>query len=316
VTGQGHVDFDSFRETIFRRRLASGIEVKVTREGLFAFGFDTWAPGQFPVIETSDPQHFEALASTILNRTLVMNSFLAFLYTNEVVLDRFAHDRMVVTPELVISMRNLDSIDMGFGNQTVSYLALSSFPTTYVPHLPPSMDSRIRMRGTPISVNVVEKSADDLSNLMQAEEADGLQLVDLFLKASKSYQDHNHSLAVIMNWAITEKLIQELWRNYQADNQQRDGKPFITGERRKRLLDGRSFTASVITEILSFAGYIDYDLYSDISKVRKIRNDWMHSLVSTISSTDATRAASVASRLLEQLRGIELQGSGGLRLHR
>ena len=68
-----------------------------------------------------------------------------------------------------------------------------------------------------------------------------------------------------------EKLINELWAKYKADNKERDGRTFISGERAKRLDDGRSFTASVISEILSFANYIDYDLYADMSKVRKRR---------------------------------------------
>jgi hypothetical protein len=94
---------------------------------------------------------------------------------------------MVVTPELVITMDSLDDFGMGFGNHHVTHLAMSSFPSTYRVGVPFMMDDRISMRSAPVSVEVVEKSAQDLSKLMEADKPDSLQLVDLFLKASKSY---------------------------------------------------------------------------------------------------------------------------------
>src|SRR6266536_286403 len=302
-------NFPAFRETVFDKALSNRIALKVTREGLFAFTFSSWEPGRLLPDSPGAPMDFEKQASAILNRTLVMNAFLAFFYTNEHRLSQFERDRMVVTPELVISMHG---DGMGFGTQRVSQLVLSSYESTYRPQVPAIFDDRIMFRGKPVPLEVVAKTADELDQLLASDTSDGLLLADLFLRSSKSYQDQNHSFALIINWTITEKLIQELWQVYQRDNKDRDGRRFITKERAKRLDDGRTFTAAVITEMLSFAQYISAELYADICIVRKKRNDWIHSLVSGISSDDARKAADVSSRLLQQVRGIELEGRRGL----
>jgi len=310
----GMPNFESFRDEIFRQKLANGIEIKVTREGLFLFGFADWAPGVFPDEHNGLPADFNSQAEVILHRTNVMNAFLAFLYTNEQIIDNFSSETMVVTPELIISLHDLDHTDMGFGNSRVSRLALSSYPSTYQSSLPYVFDDRVSMRGRTISIAVIKRTVDDLESLITNLSVDGILLVDLFIRASKSYHDHNYSSALITYWAITEKLLQELWKRYQDDNRLRRDAVFISDERRKRLNDGRTFTAAVISEALSFADYIDYDLYYKMSNVRKIRNDWMHSQ-KVVSSNNAQTATDVCERLLLLVHGIKLYGQKGLTLH-
>ena len=116
---------------------------------------------------------------------------------------------------------------------------------------------------------------------------EGVLLVDLFLRASKAYQDHDHSLSHIKNWTIIERLINDLWKQLQEDYKTRDGAIFIGGERKKRLQDGRTFTASVMSEMLSFLDYLPKDIYDDMTKIRKTRNEWMHGLKVVDAQTDA-----------------------------
>ena len=177
------------------------------------------------------------------------------------------------------------------------------------------MDSRIQSRGAPLPVDVVAKSADDLSQLIDDWGTDGLLLADLFLRGSKAYQDHNYSAALINHWAITEKLLQELWAKYQDDNKQRDGQDFVTGERRKRLQDGRTFTAAVISEALSFADDLPHDLYLKMGKTRKARNDWIHPPGKPITRKHAADSTEVCQEMLKLVRDIELIGQTGSRIH-
>lgn len=307
------VNFGSFRDVIFRQKLSCGIEIKVSREGLFSFGFTDWELGMFKV-EEAGINEFKIQAETVLRRTNVMNAYLAFLYTNEIVMKNYGRDCMVITPELIISMNSLDKDDMGFGNTHVSRLALSSYPSTYQDLLHPTFDDRISMRGMPVDLSVAEKTASDLNILINTTGLDGILLADLFVRASKSYQEHNYSFSLIINWAITEKLLQELWTRYQEENTLRDDKVFLSKDRKKKLNDSRTFTAAVISETLSLANYIDYDLYEKLSIVRKVRNDWMHKQIAA-SSSDGQVAMDVCEQLLSLVRKIELRGQKSLRLH-
>jgi hypothetical protein len=310
------VDFDSLREPVFEAELSGGIKLRVSREGLFKFDFSNWEPGVYPPDDDGTPAPFDDQVAVILARTTVMNSLLGFLYTNELKMHRFSRDQMVVTPETVISTGSFDGdLSMGFGNQRVSHLALSSYPSTYLPSLPVTMDNRIQMRGAPLPIDVMTKTADDLSHLIEEWGTDGLLLIDLFMRASKAYQDHNYSAALINHWAITEKLLQELWSKYQDDNKQRDGEDFITGDRRKRLQDGRTFTAAVISETLSFADYIPHKLYVKMGKTRKARNDWIHPPGKPITRKHAIESTEVCQEMLKLVRNVEMIGQTGSRIH-
>ena len=307
-------DFDAFRQEVFRQKLDGIAEVRVTCEGLFAFDFTGWSPGTFPEEKDNQPAPFELSAEAILNRTLVMNAFLMFLYTAVFEDSKFMMERMVVTPELVISLDSLnDDSGMGFGNSRVSHLALSSFRSTYRSGLPFAMDDRIMTRHL-VSLRAVEQAMLGLDGFLKQGTDDGLLLSDLCLRASKAYQDHNYSLALITNWAVIEQLLQATWRRYQEDNSSRDGKKFIDGPRKTRLRDGRTFSSAVIAEMLSFAGYIGHDNYTDLTMVRKSRNDWIHGLKKT-TVADAQLSGSLCDKLMLEVKGVKVTNLTGLRIH-
>ena len=219
-----------------------------------------------------------------------MNAFLAFLYAAIAQLDRVDSKRMVVTPELLISLGPPGSHDMSFANTGVVHLVQSASQSTYQHGMPFGLDSRISMRSV-ISLEAATLAVTGLEALLDLGELDGLVLADLFLRGGKAYQEHNYSLALITHWTIIERLLTELWAKYQADNAVRDEKTFIDGSRRKRLEDGRTFTAAVIAEVLSFGNYLLHDLYLKLAAVRKIRNDWIHDL-KPVSMNDARLAIS------------------------
>lgn len=299
------------REEIFREQIADSIELMVTREGLFAFDFEKWAPGHMPADgKDGTPVPFEKTAETHLNRTLVINSFLALLYTWCSVEQHHLVDRMVATPELLISMDTLSAdSDMGFGNQRVSHLALSGFESTYVPGGPVSFDDRLSFRHFELSPEGISHVVANLSQLLDRRGLAGLLLVDLFLRASKSFQEHNYAAALINYWAVSERLIQEMWAKFQADQQ------IVDKKRLDRLNDSRTFTAAVTTEVLALGGSIAVGLYDQISNVRKARNDWIHGLKSPISASDAIEAAGVCRDLMQRVLEIQVVGDAGLRLH-
>jgi hypothetical protein len=181
-------------------------------------------------------------------------------------------------------------------SRSLEYLTRSNDPLSYNQNFSPTFDVRISERQGIVSLSDLRRTTDKLAEVMEAFPTDGLLLLDLFLRGSNAYQDGSYSSCLITNWAITEKLLQELWENYQNDNRTRDGKPFVTGQRLKRLQDSRTYTVAIVTEILSLSSYIDDELYTDIGNARKARNDWMHSLKGMFYEDDAKLATHVCER--------------------
>lgn len=308
------IDASRFRETAFRKDLNCGIRFKVTVEGLFAFDFTGWPDGVFPPgppdpsTPFEDMPDFEALAAIVHKRVQIMNATMAFIYTHELSSSGFAREIMVITPGVLFSMSDLDTVS-GLTSSRAKDLLLSR--SAVGPSWPgggpaPFFDDRILMRHCLVA-EAVERAVRDMDSLMAKYPEDGALLAELILQAGKSGQDHNYSAALITYWAVAEKLLHELWKRYVRDNKERDSKPFITGKRADSLLkDGRTYSAAVISEILSLTGYLSNDLYSDINQVRKKRNDWMHNLGGGISSKDASTAGDVAVQLLKIVRNVIL----------
>jgi hypothetical protein len=305
----GMADLATLRDVVFEDDLSIGLKISATREGVFSFSYANSEDQAALSWHLADARISEADADVILRRTRVMNSFLAFLYSNLLRLYGIDLTWMLVSPDLVISVRDVQNPGMSHAPQRVKHLIGSSFAPTYSQVLPPTFDNRIIDRFTVLPLDSVEAATEDLTRLISNHPSDGTLLVDLYLRAGKSYQDSNYSAAVITSWAITEKLIYELWQKYLSDNGQREERAFIVGARNKRLRDSRTSTVAVVAERLSSVGDIDHDLYSSLSVVRRSRNDWIHSPAKSLSREDAVRSLEVCERMLQNVRSIIISGT-------
>jgi hypothetical protein len=193
-------------------------------------------------------------------------------------------------------MTDIDTIS-GFGSIRIGQLYLlasqaqGSQDNQYL-----YFDERIMTRHG-IATEIIEMAADDLAHLMKTYPEDGVLVADLMLRAGKAGQDHNYSAALITYWAVAEKMLQELWQKYRSYNR-KDSDKSSRGR--------RNYTAASISQNLSHAGYLQAELYDQISYVRGKRNQWMHSLGGKISNEDAAKAGDVAAKLLQDARGINL----------
>jgi len=102
------IDPRTFGDTVYRATLGAGISVKVCRDGMFAFDFSGWAPGQAPPEEDGKPVNFDLAASVVLRRTAVLNAHLAYLYTVVSRRQNFALSKMVVSPADPLHSASLD----------------------------------------------------------------------------------------------------------------------------------------------------------------------------------------------------------------
>jgi hypothetical protein len=312
---RGMAELVSLRDVAYEAELPIGLSVTITREGVFSFTYSKSEDEMALSWHVAYARLSEADADVILRRTQIMNSFLAFLYSNNLRLHEIDLIWMVVSPDLVISAKDLQQPGMSHAPQRVKHLIGSSFESTYSRPFAPTFDNRIIDRSALLTLDTIKAATEDLTRLISNYPTDGALLVDLYLRAGKSYQDSNYSAAIITSWAITEKLLYELWTKYLSDNKQREETVFIDSARNKRLRDYRTFTAAVVAELLSFVGYIDYDLYSSLSLVRKSRNDWIHSPITSLSRENAVRSLEVCERMLQEVRGIPISGTRLVSVH-
>ena len=286
----------------------------LTREGLIAFDFANWPPAARP--KGAKPA-FEQLAEVQRYRTIFINAFLAILYTNVAKYDNRALDRMLVDPHRLISMDTLDpDSNMGFGSVGDSNLVTLSF-TLMPPELPlinspnPQLFANLASR-TPVSAEAVNASIAMLEAFVDKHGLWGLTMLDLIQRASYAFQAHEYEAALIDYWALSERLISELWAKYQSDLGARQP---MDAARRSRLNDGRTFTVAVVTEILAVEDVIAADLYQDLCQVRKGRNEWIHGTMDRIQRSLALTATSACERLFEQSLGLAVLGQHAGKIH-
>lgn len=71
----------------------------------------------------------------------------------------------------------------------------------------------------------------------------------------------------------------------------------------------------MVTEILAVEDVIAPDLYEDLSRVRKARNEWIHGTADRVQMPLALTATSACERLFEQTLGLAVQGQKAGKLH-
>jgi len=140
----------------------------------------------------------------------------------------------------------------------------------------------------------------------------GLIMLDLIQRASFAFQAHDYEAALIDYWAVSERLISELWTKYRSDLA---GRQAVDAARRSRLGDTRTFTVAVVTEILAIEDVIAVDLYEELCQVRKARNDWIHGAVDRVPRSVALIATSVCEQLFEQSLGVAVVGQRSGKVH-
>lgn len=318
VREQG-IDVRVLRDEVYRDTLAVGVPVRVLREGMFIFDFCDWEPGR--PLSSDDPTDydFDEVASIALRRATLMNAHLACLHTAIAKLQNFSHVMMVVTPSDIISIQSFEESWGGAGSHSLAgELSMSSFPTTYNPYMPPDSDWRLRFRGLTVELPTLRESFRLLNSITNNGSESLLDFIDLYARGGRAYQDHNYSLCLVTSWTICERLLYKTWERYLKDNRQKETEhgvvPFINRDRKKRLEDSRSFTASVVSEVLSLTERLPYDTYKELSEIRQARNRWVHDLEPVTRETALT-AMRVTGEMLHLVEDIDLELPLNVSLH-
>ena len=297
----GNIDFEEVSEEVHTETLTRGVKVMALKEGMFMFDFSEWQPGRAPPENLS--ADFDAVAPIVLKRTSLMNAHLACLHTSisrpDIDDSRFVLYKMVVSPSDLIWCDSLSQFTYcNADDPRVTWL----METRWIWHghgYYNTMDPRL-MRRRVVDSEKVAESFSLLDEILSNPDQNAMFLVELCLRSCKACEDHNYALSLVTAWALVENLLQRLWSRYiddQRDRQVEDGEVFLNSARREKLTYGRDFTASVISEFLSLADIIPFELFQVLSKVRKARNDWMHEL-RPVTRLDANEAVGLAQRML------------------
>lgn len=296
---------NEFIKEIYRAQLIDGINVRVRRDGLFVFDCSTWEPGKITEIPSyeviggqSIPKEVAEAENLAQKRTYkrfqLLTVHLACLGT---ALDGGLCQNLPPHPSYMLNLLDfeqddllqipyLNSLDVG-QSYIYNHLILFKFEPGY------RLSNLFHRSEVPIEK--VEESFILLQQILQNPHVDILDLIEIIYKSVYNYRCHQFSESLILCWAVCESLLNKIWSRYIADKRAEsnsagmpNGATRINSERNK-FLEGRDFTASIVSEILELSDLIPHDLFCRLNAVRKARNNWMHSL-KDVSMMDAIRA--------------------------
>jgi len=93
----------------------------------------------------------------------------------------------------------------------------------------------------------------------------------LFLEAYHNYTLHKWKNTLLLGWAFIEIILDKLWKETILYNTQE-----TETNRKKRLKDNRTYSASVKTEFLYAKEVLDMNVYNQMNALRSLRNALIH----------------------------------------
>lgn len=302
-------DLAQLADVVHDRTLSSGIHARAYCDGLFLFGFDG-VDGFTPEPSPEKLNSFEDTALLRLERTEVLNAHVVCLRNSLSRLQRWGLPFQTITPHDLLSHAADDDPHkgVGFRSDRDADLHLARYASSYNPRYPMILDRRVQGRMLTIENATIADSFAQLERLLSFDSTTPLRLCSLFNFAMSSLQDHDYPRSLITAWAIIERLLDEEWTSYVAGQRRRDvngeDTVFINTDRVKKP-EGRDYTASVRTEVLSLLDCLSFDTYKKMENARRVRNGWMHEL-KDVQMSDALEAIQVTAELFESAFGFQL----------
>lgn len=137
-------------------------------------------------------------------------------------------------------------------------------------------------------------------------------VLSLLHLASYTYRIHQFSTSLLTSWAIAEQVISAMWRKLLDEKSTGENPETEISNKRRSMLTGRDYSASIVTQILSLTGKISDDTLKSLDKSRKDRNEFIHSLKmpDAQAASDAIRiSSSVLSVYLDKYIAVPLSYS-------
>lgn len=157
----------------------------------------------------------------------------------------------------------------------------------------------------PVKPDVFDHACNTLFAAERAFGSDFAAALALFQQSSYQYRIHQFPSAHLSAWSLSEQVLNAMWKKYQREASEGPDARTAISKKRRELLNGRDYTASIITQVLSLAGRLSDERLDKLDQARRDRNAFAHSLVA-ISGDAAQNAITVASEMLSDLLAIRL----------
>lgn len=311
--------------------LEGGLRFRVRRDGFIWFDCNKWEPGTHTIIPgysiapgSKIPKgvtEAERLAEERAhNRAMLLNAYqLCLNSAHSFVKSRSTGLGAPVQSTYLVHLTDFTNpISLLYGSNNEPYCI-------YVNNAVNSVAKRIQEAKNIrrlIEYEVIAHSFDLLDQVMKCKSESAVKITEMLYWAHHRYSENAFSDSLILSWAVCEKLINHLWSEFvRAKKGVVEGIERMNKDRIKKL-EGRDFTASIVSEVLELFGIIDLKLFCGIDDARRKRNAWLHSL-DAIEDRDASNAMLTATELFKVATGVTLRpsisrvmpGTGGVPEH-
>lgn len=133
-------------------------------------------------------------------------------------------------------------------------------------------------------------------------EAISFELLSLIYISCHQYAKHQFSSAHLIAWSVVEMIQNHIWKDLQSSIDKKSGGLTQISSARSKLLNGRDFTAAVVSQNLSICGKYDDRTLASVDDARRKRNNFTHAL-SPIDSEDAGRVIQLSADLITNIIG-------------
>ncbi len=300
-----------YHEVVLEKTLDSNITVQSLRDGTFLFDFSSYPftppvtipgyPYPGPGTPFQPPSEASAAEESAEKNTEIRASIInvhqVCLTTSERLLkNRFAQMGFPIDAQETQKGRSFsEAAHYGGGHGDIHSLTRNIANKIYVNSPDTPYPRRV------VELDVVKKSLQLLDEILLRDDPSVLYMITSLHSAARSYTGRKYGESVVVAWSVCEQMISSAWNAILDDEQLSERMP---SPRRKKL-NGRDYTASVITEFLEIMNVIDHETYNQLNAVRKSRNDWAHQLKEP-TAQHVHVAIDSAQRLLSKFKGVDI----------
>lgn len=281
----------------FSATLTCGVEVATSSKSFYVFDFSkdpqaASVQGRWPKVP------MEQIHGVIGRRLKIMNAFALCLHSAHLSVEGIYEAPFKLTPEHLLHIEPSG----GAGSGGTAFLLLALTEAANAGGTPISSV----FSGSPIPQEVPAAAVALLDQILEHPEPQAFDLAVLINDALVAASAHDNAGAVVTAWSVCEVILYRMWLALaDAVHQQQLGASLSKTKQRDYQHD---FTASQVAEFLWLSGKLTKDEHSDLSRVRKARNAWAHSIESPQRDT-ATLAVRTALHMFEREFGITISAN-------
>ena len=160
-------------------------------------------------------------------------------------------------------------------------------------------------RSDDVAIETLDNALQILDKFNAAVGPQSLDVLALIYTACHQYALHQFSSAHLIAWSAIEAMVNVLWQNLQTEIDSNSNGHTKMNKQRRALLNGRDYTVSIVTQILSISQKIDDEMLDRLDMARRKRNEFAHQL-SLLKSEDAGKAIRLATDIITTLTGIQV----------